>query len=295
MKNHFFLSFFFLAFTLIIFSCKTKKDIPTPDHVVIVVEENHSYNEIIGSQNAPYINQLSKEGALFTHSYGVTHPSQPNYLALFSGSLQSVNGDECLEGKTPFVTNNLGASLINAGYTFTGYSETMPQSGFLKCYYEEVPEYSYARKHAPWVNWQGNKKNSLAPETNQPLSGFPTDFNQLPTVSFVIPNEANDMHNTNLGGDAVSIKRADQWLKDHLSNYVKWAKTHNSLLIFTFDEDNSSTPENHIATFFSGAMVHPGVYNDSINHYNVLRTLEAMYHLPNSGNVQAKAIKNVWY
>lgn len=50
-----------------------------------------------------------------------------------------------------------------------------------------------------------------------------------------------------------------------------------------------------MAAFFSGAMVHPGVYNDSINHYNVLRTLEARYYLPNSGNAQAKPIKNVWY
>lgn len=294
MKNHFFLSFISLVFIFGISSCKTKKSIPRPDHIIIVVEENHSYNEIIGSQNAPYMNQLAKEGALFTHSYGVTHPSQPNYLALFSGNLQGVNGDECLMDSTPFTTNNLGASLIKAGHSFTGYSETLPRAGFLECDYEEVPLYSYARKHSPWVNWQGDKKNGLAPYTNQPLTSFPSDFNKLPTLSFVIPNEANDMHNIELGGDTASIKRADQWLKDHLSNYVTWAKKNNSLLILTFDEDNSSTPENHIATFFVGEMVRPGIYNDSINHYNVLRTLEAMYQLPHSGNAQATAIKNVW-
>lgn len=120
-----------------------------------------------------------------------------------------------------------------------------------------VPEYSYARKHAPWVNWQGNNKNGLADSTNQPLTSFPKDFNKLPSVSFVIPNEANDMHNTDLGGNTATIKRADKWLKDHLSEYVNWAKTHNSLLILTFDEDNSSTSANHIATFFVEQMVQP--------------------------------------
>ena len=294
MKSHFFLSLFFLVFVLAISSCKTKKHFPAPDHIVLVVEENHSYGEIIGSVNAPYINKLAKEGALFTHSYAVTHPSQPNYLLLFSGNSQGVIGDECLKNKTPFTTPNLGSSLIKAGYSFTGYSETMPENGFLECYYEEVPEYSYARKHAPWVNWQGNKKNGLPVETNQVLAAFPTDFNKLPTVSFVIPNEGNDMHNTELGGDTASIIRADQWLKDHLSNYIEWAKTHNSLFIFTFDEDNSSTPENRIATFFVGQMVQPGVYNDSINHYSLLRTLEKMYNLPASGDAKAKSILNIW-
>ena len=41
--------------------------IPRYDHVIIVIEENHGYNELIGSANAPYINQLANDGALFTN------------------------------------------------------------------------------------------------------------------------------------------------------------------------------------------------------------------------------------
>ena len=67
--------------------------VPQPDHVVIVIEENHSYSEIIGSPNAPYINSLAAQGAVFTQSYAVTHPSQPNYLDLFSGFNQGVTDD----------------------------------------------------------------------------------------------------------------------------------------------------------------------------------------------------------
>ena len=60
--------------------------ITPPDHVVIVIEENHSFSSIIGSSQAPFINSLAQQGALFTQSFGVEHPSQPNYLDLFSGS-----------------------------------------------------------------------------------------------------------------------------------------------------------------------------------------------------------------
>jgi len=60
--------------------------IPAPAHVIVVMEENHGYAEIIGSGQAPYINTLATQGALFTNSFAITHPSQPNYLALFSGS-----------------------------------------------------------------------------------------------------------------------------------------------------------------------------------------------------------------
>src|SRR5215467_333646 len=66
--------------------------LPVPDHIVIVIEENHSYSQIIGSSNAPYITALSKDSssANFVNAYATTHPSQPNYLNFFSGSTQGV-------------------------------------------------------------------------------------------------------------------------------------------------------------------------------------------------------------
>src|SRR5262249_29547867 len=64
-----------------------------PDNIVIVIEENHSFSEIIGSASAPYINSLAQQGALFTNSFAIEHPSEPNYLDLFSGSNQGVTSD----------------------------------------------------------------------------------------------------------------------------------------------------------------------------------------------------------
>src|SRR5205814_3846666 len=68
--------------------------LPRPDHVVLVMMENHNYNEIIGSSSAPYINStLAAQGALMTNSFAIEHPSEPNYLDIFSGSNQGVTND----------------------------------------------------------------------------------------------------------------------------------------------------------------------------------------------------------
>jgi hypothetical protein len=248
--------------------------VPRPDHVVIVIEENHSYSEIIGSSAAPYINSLAAQGALFTQSHATTHPSQPNYLHLFSGSNQGVTDDSC---PLSFSTANLGQYLLDASLTFAGYSEDLPSVGSPVC-----TSGAYARKHAPWVNF-----TNIPTTTNLPFSYFPSDYTTLPIVSFVIPNLNNDMHDG-------TIQQGDTWLQQHLNGYVQWAMTHNSVLIMTFDEDDSSQG-NRIATIFVGQMVVPGQYSESINHFNLLRTLEDMYNLPYagvSGNYQP--ITDVW-
>lgn len=249
--------------------------IPAPSHVVVVVEENHSYSEIVGNSQAPYINTLISEGAVFTHSYGVTHPSEPNYLALFSGSTHGVTNDNC---PLKFSTASLESQLNAAGKTFKGYSEELPSVGSLVCTSNE-----YARKHAPWTDFSTGKSTD-----NLPFSYFPSsNFASLPKVSFVIPDLLNDMHDG-------SIQQGDAWLQQHLLNYVTWARNNNSLLILTFDEDDSSAG-NHILTLFVGPMVKPGKYTETIHHYNVLRTIEQMYKLPYLGQAAtATPITDVW-
>ena len=244
------------------------------DHVVVVVEENHGYDQIIGSAQTPYINQLAKQGALFTDSHGVMHPSQPNYIALFSGSNQNVTSDSCPH---TFTADNLAAQLQQAGLSFGGYSEDQPSTGFTGCWAGE-----YGRKHNPWADFSNVPKS-----VNMPLTELPQDFSKLPTVSYVIPNHMHDMHDG-------TIAQADNWLRDNMDSYVKWAAAHNSLLIVTWDEDDFSS-SNHIATLFVGPMVHPGQYGQRINHYNVLSTLEDLYSLPRLGNTKtADSIRNIW-
>lgn len=248
--------------------------VPRPDHVVVVVMENHSNTDVIGNTAAPYINSLADSGANFSQSYAITHPSQPNYLALFSGSTQGVTDNSCPH---TFNTANLGAELIANGLSFTGYSESMPYDGYTGC-----SSGAYARKHSPWVNW-----SNVPASSNLTLNAFPSDYTQLPTVSFVTPNLNNDMHDG-------TVAQGDTWLKDHFDGYVQWAKTHNSLLVLTFDEDDNSSG-NRIPTVFVGASVKAGTYSGRIDHYNVLRTLEDAYDLPHAGaSESATPISDVW-
>ena len=252
-----------------------KGTVPTPAHVIIVMEENHSYSEVIGNSEAPYINSLAQSGALFTNSFAITHPSQPNYLDLFSGSNQGVTDDSCPHTFKGIA--NEESELIAKGLSFRGYAEGLPKKGSPVCVQSE-----YARKHVPWTNFTNDPgKYSL------PFSSFPSDYSQLPTVSWVIPDLLDDMHDG-------TIAQADTWLNNNLSGFVTWAQNNNSLLIVTWDEDDGSEG-NQIPTIFVGPMVKTGQYGESINHYNVLRTVEAMYRLKALGNsASAKPIKDVW-
>jgi hypothetical protein len=253
---------------------KLLASVPSPAHVVIAVEENYPYSQIIGSSSAPYINSLAQQGALFTQSYAVSHPSQPNYLALFSGSTQGVTDDN---GPISFSGPNLRSALAGVGKTFAGYSEDLPSTGSLV-----LTSGGYARKHNPWSDF-----TNVPSSENQPFSNFPTNYDSLPTVSVVVPNLGNDMHDG-------TIDQGDSWLQSNLGAYATWAKTHNSLLIVTFDEDDGSS-SNHIATLFYGQSVVTGRYSETINHYNVLRTVEDMYGAtPANNSASATPITDVW-
>src|SRR6266568_3829128 len=244
--------------------------LPGYDHIVVVIEENHSFSEVIDNANAPYITSLANNGAKMTQSFAVTHPSEPNYLALFSGSTQGITDDSCPH---TFGGSNLASQLIGAGLTFGGYSEDMPSVGYTGCTFA-----AYARKHNPWVNWQGV---NVPMTDNMPYAGyFPSNFSALPTVSIVVPNLNNDMHDG-------TIQQGDVWLQNNLSGYVQWANANNSLLILTWDEDDQN---NQIPTIFVGPMVKPGQYGETITHYNVLGTIQAMYGLPQA----AAPITDVW-
>lgn len=261
--------------------------VPRPDHIVVVIYENHGYGEIIGSSAAPHINALAygDHSALFTQSYGIEHPSQPNYLDLFAGCNQGITSD-AVPTKIPFTTDNLARELIDAGKTFVTFSEDLPSVG-----YNGASSGNYARKHNPVANWMGTGTNQVPTTTNQPLSAFPAVYSTLPTVCYVVPNQNNDMHN---GSAPANITTGDNWFNDHLMGYVEWAKTHNSLLILTFDEDDNSAG-NKVVTIFAGEMVKPGHYDEQIDHYSILRTIEDIYGLRHACNAEsATPITDCW-
>ncbi|MGI5140541.1 MULTISPECIES: alkaline phosphatase family protein [unclassified Streptomyces] len=252
--------------------------VPSPDHVVVVVFENHAYSQVIGSSSAPYINSLKSGGANLTQSYAITHPSQPNYFALFSGSTQGITDDSCY---TPGFSSarNLASELIAAGRSWGSYNETLPSQGSTTC-----SSGNYARKHNPWFGFSNVPTSSA-----KTFAQFPTDYSTLPQLSFVVPNLCSDMHDC-------SVSTGDTWLKNNLGAYTTWAKTHNSLLVVTFDEDNRLSG-NRIPTVLYGQQVAAGSSSSTTyNYYDLLRTLEDTQGLTtHAGNAaSAKDITGIW-
>jgi phosphatidylinositol-3-phosphatase len=234
--------------------------VPRIEHIVVVIMENHNYSQIYDNPKAPFMNASSNYGVTFTQSHGISHPSQPNYFALFSGSAQGIADDYAHSLTAP----NLAIELQEKGKRFIGYFED-----------------ASPRKHNPWESFKG------AESVGRNFQKFPTDFDQLPEVSFVIPGLNNDMHDG-------SIERADQWMAKNLARYRQYCDTHQSLLILTFDEDDYQS-DNRVFTVFYGAPVTPRHYGESINHYSVLRTIEAIEGIaPLGETAKVDPIHGIW-
>ncbi len=249
--------------------------LPRPDHVVVVIMENHNLDQVVGNPDAAYLNQLISEGALFTQDSAITHPSQPNYLALFSGDTQGVTGDGC---PNSFATPNLARQLLDAHLGFALYAEDLPTAGDPVCSRDQ-----YARKHNPVPDFT-NLPGRLA----QPFTAFGSDYAALPQVSFVIPNLCHDMHDC-------PIAAGDVWLRSNLDGYRRWATTHQSLLVVTWDEAEDNAAANRVPLIMTGQMVRPGRYAEPVNHYRVLRTLEDIFGLGHIGNtIRSTPILDTW-
>lgn len=239
-----------------------------PDHIVIVIEENHSFQDVIGSPDAPYMNALAQGGASFHRMFAITHPSQPNYIQFFSGASQGITTNNFPTG-LPLSAPNLASALFAAGKTFISYCEDLPAAGS-----QVEISGSYFRKHNPAPNWQVDPPltpgpNQFGPEINQPFTAFPSDFTQLPTVSLVVPNQLHDMHDG-------TIAQADQWLVDNIQAYANWCQANNSLLIITWDED-SFLSRLQIPTIFHGPMVRTGPVESAATLHDLLNMVCTLY------------------
>jgi hypothetical protein len=284
----------FSVLTLLLFNLQLQAQIPVkPDHVVFVIEENYARTEIIGSSYAPTLTAVSKMPTTcnFTAAYAITHPSEPNYLDLFSGSNQGATTDLVgPAGNAPFNDCNLASALIQKGYTFTGYAEDQPSIGWTA-----GDNGNYVTKHCPWINWvngdNGVSANIDSIPINDILPMFPigtyfpdsTHYSTLPTVSWVIPNQVDDMHNPYTLSIAVS--NGDKWFKANMMPLIRWAANpaNNTMVIVIWDEDDG-TQSNNIPLLFCGGIIQGGTCSTHLTHYDILKTVEDMYGLTLCGS-----------
>ena len=230
--------------------------VPRMDHVIIVVMENHSYDQV---RTLPYTSTLISTYSSFSQSYGVAHPSQPNYLALWAASTLGITDDTCPPPGSPFSAANLGSACQAAGVTWKSYCENLPAVGSTVC---ASTDNLYKRKHHPCPDF-----SNLNHAKECPYSQLAADVaaGTLPALSFVAPNMCDDMHDC-------STTTGDTWLSNNLPAMIS-AVGPRGLVILTWDEDDKSSG-NHILTVFAGPMVKSNyVSTQTITHYTVVRTI----------------------
>lgn len=234
---------------------------PRFSHVIVVVEENHSYSQVIGSASMPYLNGLASGYGLATQYYADVHPSIGNYLMLTTGIPETID-----DAFTGIITDdNVVRELVNAGKTWHSYAEDLPSVGYVG---GDVN--AYLRHHNPFTYLSDVNGTSQA-NNLVPFSQFPTDLaaGTLPDYSFVVPNANNDAHDGTLA-------QADQWLLTNIDPLVQSAFfKNNGVLIIVFDESvttDFSHGGGHVAMVVIGPHVKPGYQSTTTyQHQSILR------------------------
>lgn len=252
------------------------KKLPVPEHIIFLWLENKGYSQIMNSGTAPYIDSLAKEGTLFTNFHALGHPSYPEYISFFAGTNNGKKDDNCLTG-IPYSNANLYTQLAARGKTFAWYSEDLPQRK------DECISGKYVERHNPTQAF-----------SNVPLSAdkswdeFPRNFTSLENVVCISPNLDHDMHDG-------SIAEGEKWMRENVDDLIKWCKTHNSVFVIYYDEDNG-TSANRIPVIALGKPIRANAeVNALYDHYDMTRTILEIYGAEQIANsASATTITDCW-
>ena len=199
---------------------------PVSTRVFVLVEENHSYSDVIGNSSMPYLNGLANQYALGTQYYADAHPSIPNYFMLTTGRIETLNND--FSGIVS--DDNVVREIVKAGKTWRSYAESLPNTG-----YAGGDAYPYFKHHDPFVYLQDVVGTAQANNV-VPFSQFSSDLasDSLPDFSFIVPNVLDDAHDG-------TLPAADQWLSTNIDPLIRSSAFQSGgLLIIVFDEGDLS-------------------------------------------------------
>lgn len=194
---------------------------------MLVLEENHSYSDVVGNSDMPYFNSLARQYGLAAQYYANAHPSLPNYFMVTVGNTETDS-----DSFTGVVSdNNVVRELVQAGKSWKCYAEAIPSAGYLG-----GDSGDYLQHHNPFV-YLSDVQNDPAQAANiVPFTLFAGDLanNTLPQYSFIVPDIMDDAHNGTLA-------QADSWLQENIAPLLANANFQTSgLLIVTFDESEDS-------------------------------------------------------
>jgi phosphatidylinositol-3-phosphatase len=246
----------------------------TVSHIVLVVEENHEFGQVIGSRQAPFLNRLATKGTLLTRYYAIGHPSLPNYIALVAGDPLGIHSD-CR------TCHRRGQTLVDqlqaAGISWKAYYQGLPAPCSAV-----ASAGAYVQKVNPFLHLDSVRSSPLRCRRVVPLTQLDIDLKRrrVPRFAMVTPDLRHDMHSG-------SIRQADTFLH-HLYDQLVAASPRRSgiLLIVTFDEGRSNhglhrrRGGGHVATIVVGPGVPAGARDRTpYDHYALLRSLERRFEL----------------
>jgi hypothetical protein len=249
--------------------------------VMVVVLENEDATR---SEQQPFLAQLAARGAYLRDYHALTHPSQPNYIALAAGSAYGVDHD----GPVTIDVPHLGDLLDAHGISWKVYAEDYPGGCYLG-----ATSGQYVRKHVPFLsfaNVQHDRERCARSVVEASQLDDDVRNGTLPRFSLYVPNLRNDGHDT-------GVTFADRWLRQRFEPLLADERfAAGMLFIVTFDEGRAGSP-NTVYCSLSGAGVRPGTVSDAYyDHYSLLRTIEEIFAAGTLGHHDAGAavITDVW-
>ena len=251
---------------------------PTFAHVFLVIEENHSFSDVIGNSSMPYLNSLASAYSLATQYYADAHPSLPNYFMLTVGAGTSITGSAG-DAYTGVVTqDNVVRALTAAGKTWKCYAESLPSVGYLG-----GDTGAYLQHHVPFVYFSDVQTSPAQASNVVPFTQLATDManNSLPDYAFIVPNVNDDAHNCPAGLSTCTsdqmLAAADQWLSTNISPLLTSTSFQNSLLTITFDEAEDTDTEHgggHVPAVIVSSLAKAGYQSTTLyQHESTLRLM----------------------
>ncbi len=258
----------------------TTRDVPAYSHIVVIVEENKDFSQVMNPAIAPNITKLARENGSAGNFFGEVHPSEANYLAFLGGDTFGIHDDDafyCTPGSMAAYCDHanqpgyvahtveaqhLGDQLHVKGLTWKGYYESIPEPGSLKVISGDARvgvgaglSSLYASKHSGFANFRDVQDDPARASLLVGFEQLDADIKaeKLPSFALVVPNQCNEMHG--LSGEGVPldcsggqveqlIGRGDRvigTLVAKLQGTAAWKSRQNMAIVITFDEGSGGS------------------------------------------------------
>jgi phospholipase C len=275
-----------------------RSDLKNFQHVWVIMMENTGYSHLIGNSNAPWINFAAATYGLATNYTGVSHPSQPNYIAATSGSTHGVVNDNDVTIDVPNIVDQIEAS----GRSWKGYMQSYFAGGNTNKLASSAGNQLYERKHNPFVSYLDVQSSPARMANLVDFSQLGTDLTSgnAPDYSWISPDQCNDMHGRGApASDPCSFARendliaaGDAFLSSTVGMIMSSsAWTGNSVIFVTWDESDfpfgdvsgccDAVPGGgHVVTLAISHSDHSARTSSvAYNHYSMLATIQQGWQL----------------